>query len=93
MGPDGILINVARGSIVDEAALVEALVAGRLGGAGLDAFQDEPHVPDALFALEQVVLEPHQASATRETREAMGRLVTDNLAAYFAHRPLLTPVV
>ena len=93
VGPDGILINVARGSIVDEAALVEALVAGRLGGAGLDAFQDEPHVPDALFALEQVVLEPHQASATRETREAMGRLVTDNLAAHFAGRPLLTPVV
>ena len=93
LGPDGVLINVARGSIVDEQALVEALVEGRLGGAGLDAFQSEPYVPEALFVLEQVVLEPHQASATVETREAMGRLVTDNLAAHFAGQPLLTAVV
>jgi hydroxypyruvate reductase len=93
LGPDGVLINVARGSIVDEQALVEALVEGRLGGAGLDAFQSEPYVPEALFVLEQVVLQPHQASATVETREAMGRLVTDNLAAHFAGQPLLTAVV
>ncbi len=93
LGAKGILVNVARGSIVDEQALVEALLDGRLGGAGLDAFQNEPHVPEALFALDQVVLEPHQASATHETREAMGRLVTDNLAAHFAGRPLLTTVV
>ncbi len=92
LGPAGILVNVARGSVVDEPALVEALVAGRLGGAGLDVFEDEPHVPQALFGLEQVVLQPHQASATRETREAMGRLVLDNLMAQFAGRPLPTAV-
>ena len=93
LGPDGILVNVARGSIVDEAALVDALREGRLGGAGLDVFEDEPRVPEALWTMDQVVLQPHQASATHETREAMGRLVLDNLAAQFAGRPLLTPVV
>lgn len=93
LGPEGMLVNVARGSVVDEAALVEALVSGRLGGAGLDVFVAEPHVPEALFALDNVVLSPHQASATRETRAAMGRLVIDNLAAHFAGRPPLTPVV
>lgn len=93
LGPDGILVNVARGSIVDEAALVDALREGRLGGAGLDVFEDEPRVPEALWTMDQVVLQPHQASATHETREAMARLVLDNLAAQFAGRPLLTPVV
>jgi hydroxypyruvate reductase len=93
LGPEGILVNVARGTVVDESALVEALVAGRLGGAGLDVFEDEPHVPEALFELDNVVLSPHQASATRETRDAMGRLVLENLAAHFAGRPLPTAVV
>lgn len=93
LGPGGILVNVARGSIVDEAALVGALREGRLGGAGLDVFEDEPNVPEALWAMDQVVLQPHQASATQETREAMARLVLDNLAAQFAGRPLLTQVV
>jgi lactate dehydrogenase-like 2-hydroxyacid dehydrogenase len=93
LGPEGILVNIARGSVVDEAALIEVLVAGRLGGAGLDVFADEPHVPEALFALDNVVLSPHQASATRETRAVMGKLVIDNLAAHFAGRPPLTPVV
>jgi lactate dehydrogenase-like 2-hydroxyacid dehydrogenase len=93
LGPKGVLINVARGTVVDEAALVEALRQGRLGGAGLDVFQDEPYVPEVLFGLEQVVLQPHQASATHETREAMGQLVLDNLAAHFSGQPLLTPVV
>ena len=86
LGPEGILVNVARGSIVDEPALVDALREGRLGGAGLDVFEDEPHVPEALWGMDQVVLQPHQASATHETREAMGRLVLDNLAAQFAGR-------
>jgi lactate dehydrogenase-like 2-hydroxyacid dehydrogenase len=66
---------------------------GRLGGAGLDVFEQEPQVPEALYCMEQVVLQPHQASATRETREAMGRIVLDNLAAQFAGRPPPTAIV
>lgn len=93
LGPQGVLINIARGSVIDERALVDALSEGRLGGAGLDVFAHEPQVPEALFGMEQVVLQPHQASATQETREEMGRLVLDNLAAHFSGRPLLTPVV
>jgi hydroxypyruvate reductase len=92
LGPDGTLINIARGSVVDEAALVAALTDGRLGAAGLDVFADEPHVPEALLGLENVVLLPHQGSATRETRAAMGQLTLDNLAAFFAGKPLLTPI-
>jgi lactate dehydrogenase-like 2-hydroxyacid dehydrogenase len=92
LGPEGILVNIARGSVVDEAALVDALVSGRLGGAGLDVFAQEPHVPEALFGLDTVVLQPHQGSATVETRAAMARLTLDNVAAFFAGRPLLTPV-
>ena len=93
LGPEGWLINVARGSVVDEPALVEALVNGRLGAAGLDVFASEPRVPEALLGLDNVVLQPHQGSASEETRAAMGRLVLDNLEAHFAGRPLLTPVV
>ncbi|WP_342627362.1 2-hydroxyacid dehydrogenase [Nguyenibacter vanlangensis] len=93
LGPDGILINVARGSVVDEDALVAALQAGTLGGAGLDVFQHEPSVPDALKTMDNVVLQPHRASATVETRLAMGDLVVRNLAAWFAGESLLTPVV
>lgn len=92
LGPRGTLINVSRGSVVDEAALVAALSEGRLGQAGLDVFADEPRVPEALLGLDNVVLQPHAGSGTVETREAMGRLVLDNLAAHFAGRPLLTPV-
>jgi len=92
LGRKGVFINVARGSVADEAALVELLVEGKLGGAGLDVFVDEPRVPEALFALDNVVLQPHQASATSATRTAMGNLMVDNLAAHFAGRPLLTPV-
>jgi|tagenome__1003787_1003787.scaffolds.fasta_scaffold20903993_1 hydroxypyruvate reductase len=93
LGPEGILINVARGSVVDEAELVEALLEGRLGGAGLDVFTDEPNVPTALFSLQNVVLIPHLGSATVETRAAMGELVVENLAAHFAGRELPTAVV
>ena len=93
LGPKGWLINVARGTVIDEPALVEALALGRLGGAGLDVFAGEPHVPEALLGMDNVVLQPHQASATWETRDAMGQLVVDNLKAHFAGRPLPTPVL
>lgn len=93
LGPDGVLINVARGALVDEAELVAALREGRLGGAGLDVFADEPRVPPALFDLDTVVLVPHQASATLETRTAMGDLVLANVAAFLDGDALLTPVV
>ncbi len=92
IGPEGVFINVARGSVVDEPALVAALQDGRLGGAGLDVFAEEPKVPEALLKMEQVVLQPHAASATHETRRAMGDLVIDNLRAHFAGKPVLTPV-
>jgi hydroxypyruvate reductase len=91
LGP-GVFVNIARGSVVDEAALVDLLVTRRLGGAALDVFANEPKVPEALFTLDHVVLQPHQASATRETRAAMGQLVLDNITAHVAGRPLLTPV-
>ncbi len=92
VGPKGWLINIARGSVVDEDALVDALVGGRLGAAGLDVFAREPEVPSALIGLDNVVLQPHQGSASEETRAAMGRLMLDNMAAHFAGKPLLTPV-
>ncbi len=92
LGPEGVLINIARGAIVDEPALVAALVERRLGAAGLDVFADEPHVPDALLSLPQVSLAPHVGSATRQTREAMGQLMIDNLDAFFAGQALPTPV-
>lgn len=92
LGPEGTLINVARGSVVDEQALVRALADGSLGAAGLDVFESEPKVPEALFAMDQVVLQPHVGSATHETRKAMGDLTVDNLRAHFSGRPVLTPV-
>ena len=92
LGPSGILVNVARGAVVDEDALVAALISGKLGGAGLDVFVNEPRVPAALLAMDNVVLQPHVGSATFETRRAMSQLVVDNLDAHFAGRPLLTEV-
>jgi len=92
LGPKGILVNVARGSVVDEPALIDALEAGTLGGAALDVFADEPHVPERLRALPQVVLSPHIGSATTATRQAMAELACANLQAHFAGRPLPTPV-
>ena len=92
LGPDGTLINISRGSVVDEPELVAALQDGRLGFAGLDVFGHEPHVPEKLMGLENVVLLPHQGSATRETRKAMADLALANLEAFFAGEPLLTPV-
>jgi hydroxypyruvate reductase len=92
LGPKGVFVNISRGTVADEAALLEALQQGRLGGAGLDVFVDEPRVPEGFFALENVVLQPHVGSASHQTRTAMGQLVIDNLAAHFAGKPLLTPV-
>jgi len=92
LGPAGILVNVARGAVVDEDALVEALTSGKLGGAGLDVFANEPQVPQVLFGMDNVVLQPHVGSATYETRRAMSQLVLDNLDAKFAGRPLLTEI-
>ncbi len=92
LGPAGTLVNVARGSVVDEPALIRALQDKRLGAAALDVFEHEPRIPDALLSMENVVLLPHLGSATRETRGAMGQLVVDNLRAHFAGKPLPTPV-
>ncbi|MBT9486690.1 MAG: 2-hydroxyacid dehydrogenase [Rubrivivax sp.] len=92
LGPQGILVNVARGSVVDEAALIDALERGLLGGAGLDVFENEPNVPDRLKALPQVVLAPHIGSATTATRQAMADLAFNNLREHFAGRRPLSPV-
>ena len=92
LGPEGVLVNVSRGPVVDEPALVAALTEGRLGAAALDVFAEEPKVPEALFALDNVVLQPHVGSATHETRFAMCDLTARNLRAHFAGEPLITPV-
>ena len=93
LGPQGMLINISRGSVVDEDALVAALTEGRIGGAGLDVFVNEPQVPEALFTMDNVVLQPHQGSATINTRKAMADLVLANLDAWAAGKALVTPVI
>jgi hydroxypyruvate reductase len=92
LGESGYLVNVARGFVVDEPVLVDYLSRGKIAGAGLDVFAAEPNVPDALLSLDNVVLSPHTASGTHETREAMSQLVLDNIAAYLEGRPLITPI-
>ncbi|TNM61897.1 2-hydroxyacid dehydrogenase [Aliirhizobium smilacinae] len=92
LGADGILINIARGTVVDETALIAALDAGTIAGAGLDVFEREPEVPAALYGRPNVVVTPHMASATHATRKAMGDLVFDNVAAHFSGEALITPV-
>jgi lactate dehydrogenase-like 2-hydroxyacid dehydrogenase len=92
LGPEGILVNVARGSVVDEGALIAALQDKSLGAAGLDVFATEPHVPEVLFTMDQVVLTPHIGSATVETRRAMGDLTVDNLVQYFSDGQVITPI-
>jgi len=92
LGPDGFLVNIARGSVVDEPELLKALQEKRIAGAALDVFDSEPKINDAFFSLDNVVVQPHVGSATQETRNAMAQLVVDNLAAHFAGKQLLTPV-
>ncbi|NJM29948.1 MAG: 2-hydroxyacid dehydrogenase [Rhizobiales bacterium] len=92
LGPEGTFINVSRGTVVDEPALIAALRSGKLGSAGLDVFLNEPDPDPAFGKMENAVLYPHHASGTVETRDAMMQLVVDNLAAFYAGKPLLTPV-
>ncbi|KQT13377.1 2-hydroxyacid dehydrogenase [Ramlibacter sp. Leaf400] len=91
LGPEGFLVNIARGSVVDEKALVAALERRSIAGAALDVFEHEPSVPQELLSLDNVVLLPHVASATHETRAGMGQRVLDNLAAFFDGQPLPSP--
>jgi hydroxypyruvate reductase len=93
LGPEGYLVNIARGSIVDEPVLLRFLQQKRIAGAGLDVFVDEPRVPPEFFTLDNAVLFPHVGSATVETRKAMGDLQIENLRRHFAGKPVLTPVV
>jgi len=90
LGKKGTIVNIARGSIIDEPALVKALAGGTIKAAGLDVFADEPNIPPALLAMDNVVLLPHVGSATHETRKAMGDLCKANLDAWFAGKPLPT---
>ncbi len=92
LGPKGYFVNISRGSVVDEPALLDALHQKKLAGAGLDVFADEPRVPPGFMTLDNVVLQPHVGSATHKTRRAMGELMMSNLAAHFAGKPLVTPV-
>lgn len=92
LGPEGMLINISRASNIDEEALLTALETGRLGSAALDVFEGEPKLNPRFLALPNVLLQPHHASGTFETRQAMGKLMRDNLSAHFAGQPLLTPV-
>jgi lactate dehydrogenase-like 2-hydroxyacid dehydrogenase len=92
LGPSGFLINVSRGSVVDQDALIEALTSGTIAGAGLDVFADEPHVPESLLRLDNVVLLPHLGSGTNETRQAMAELTLANLRQFMSDGTLITPV-
>ncbi|XVF33447.1 hypothetical protein REPUB_Repub17cG0169400 [Reevesia pubescens] len=93
LGKDGVIINIARGPIIDEKELVRYLVEGKIRGGGLDVFEHEPDVPNELFALDNVVMSPHNAVYTRESVEDLRKLVVGNLEAFFSNEPLLTPVV
>lgn len=93
LGTGGLLINIARGSVVDQDDLLVALRNKAIAGAGLDVYENEPHVPEILFTMDNVVLTPHIGSATIETRTKMGQIVVDNLLAHFEGRKLLTPVI
>jgi lactate dehydrogenase-like 2-hydroxyacid dehydrogenase len=88
LGAEGYLVNVARSAVVDEPALIAALTAGRIAGAGLDVFRDEPHVPAALMRMKNVVLAPHMGTSTRQVREERNRKLLTDLRAFFAGQPL-----
>ena len=92
LGPQGVLINIGRGSVVDERALIDALQKGEIFSAGLDVFEDEPHVPQELIAMDHIVLLPHVGSASVHTRNGMGQLVVDNILAWQGRQPPVTPV-
>ena len=92
LGPEGVLVSIARGGVVDEAALIRALSDGVIAAAGLDVFADEPHVPEALCRMDNVVLQAHAAAFTVEGKTRMANLAVENLLAHFAGKPLLTPV-
>ncbi len=92
LGADGLLVNISRGSTMDEEALINALQTNQLRGAALDVFNNEPNIDARFLELDNVLLQPHQSSGTIETRKKMGALQRDNLSAYFAGKPLLTPV-
>lgn len=92
LGKDGVVVNISRGSTLDESALLDALESGKIAGAGLDVFVGEPNIDKRFYALENVVLQPHQGSGTVATRAAMGQLQRDNIAAFHAGQPLLTKV-
>lgn len=93
LGKEGVIINVGRGALVDEKELVRCLVQGEVGGAGLDVFENEPHVPQELFSMDNVVLSPHRAVLTPESFSALLEVIVGNLEAFFSNRPLLSPVV
>ncbi|MEP2027269.1 MAG: 2-hydroxyacid dehydrogenase [Paracoccaceae bacterium] len=92
VGPEGLLVNASRGTTIDETALLDALESGKLGSAALDVFENEPNIDPRFLKLENVLLQPHQSSGTVETRKVMGQLQRDNMTAFFAGKPLLTPV-
>ena len=93
LGKKGLIINVGRGAIIDEQEMVRCLMQGEIAGAGLDVFENEPHVPSELIALDNVVLSPHRAVHTEETLMALVELVIGNLEAFFSNKPLLSPVI
>ena len=93
VGPEGMIINISRAANIDEEALIGALASGALGSAALDVFEGEPDLDKRFFELDNVLLQPHHASGTIETRKAMGKLVRDNLTAHFAGQALPTPVL
>ena len=93
VGPEGMIINISRASNIDEVALLDALESKRLGSAALDVFEDEPKLNPRFLKLDNILVQPHHASGTIETRKAMGQLLRDNLVAHFSGKPLLTPVL
>lgn len=92
LGPDGVIVNISRGTTIDEGALLDALEAGEIGGAALDVFRGEPDIDPRFYGIDSVVIQPHQGSGTVQTRAAMGQLQRDNVKAYLAGEALLTPV-